>query len=225
MELDWSEQSPHIRSLFHPWRPGDGYEEAEIVETEERLGLRLPTTLRNFYLAWGKRNNLTQVNNPLLSPAHLEMKADALVCWATNQGSVIWSMLREDLKEADPPVMAKEFWLERAGELSHSHLSGFLDDMTYNHAFIPGRAIHGGWTGPYDPHLPDHHIAWLEKHWSKATAGKLVFALETDQPPTLYVRDGQAFWTEEGTSCLAARDAETLDEIAQRFQLKWTTRW
>ena len=59
MELDWSAQSPHIRSLFHPWQPGDGYEEADIVAAEKRLGVRLPTTLRNFYLAWGKRKDLT----------------------------------------------------------------------------------------------------------------------------------------------------------------------
>ena len=25
MEFDWSEQSPHIRSLYRPWQPGDGY--------------------------------------------------------------------------------------------------------------------------------------------------------------------------------------------------------
>ncbi len=48
MEPDWSEQSPHIRTLFRPWQPGDGYDEAEIEAAEARLGVRLPTTLRNF---------------------------------------------------------------------------------------------------------------------------------------------------------------------------------
>jgi hypothetical protein len=51
MELDWSAQSPHIRTLFHPWPPGDGYDEATIQVAEARLGLHLPATLRNFYLA------------------------------------------------------------------------------------------------------------------------------------------------------------------------------
>jgi hypothetical protein len=49
MELDWSEQSPHIRTLYRRWQPGDGYEEAIIAAAEAKLGLRLPAILRNFY--------------------------------------------------------------------------------------------------------------------------------------------------------------------------------
>ena len=60
MELDWSEQSPHIRTLFRPWQPGEGYDEADIPEAEARLGVRLPPLLRNFYLAWGMRHDLTK---------------------------------------------------------------------------------------------------------------------------------------------------------------------
>src|SRR5581483_10929314 len=39
MELDWSEQSPHIRTLFCPWQPGDGYDEMTVQAAEERLGI------------------------------------------------------------------------------------------------------------------------------------------------------------------------------------------
>lgn len=78
MELDWSEQSPHIRSLFHPWQPGDGYDEAAIVAAEARLGVRLPTTLRNFYLAWGKRKDISLRSHPLLSPDELMFRDNAL---------------------------------------------------------------------------------------------------------------------------------------------------
>lgn len=35
MELDWSEQSPHIRSLYRPWQPGDEYGEA-ILQAARR---------------------------------------------------------------------------------------------------------------------------------------------------------------------------------------------
>jgi hypothetical protein len=74
MELDWSEQSPHIRSLYHPWQPGDGYDEAEIEAAEARLGFRLPSTLRNFYLAWGRRQDLTSSRSP---------EGDGIPCLAT----------------------------------------------------------------------------------------------------------------------------------------------
>src|SRR5579862_2689101 len=109
MELDWSEQSPHIRSLFHPWQPGDGYDEATIAAAEARLGVRLPKVLRNFYLAWGRRRDLTKLNHPLLAPDALQMRTDTLIFWVENQESYDWGIPREALEEADPPVVVKNF--------------------------------------------------------------------------------------------------------------------
>jgi hypothetical protein len=233
MELDWSEQSPHIRTLFRPWRPGDGYDEATLQAAEARLGVRLPATLRTFYLAWGRRRDLTRLNDPLLSPDALLLRSDTVLVGVENQCAYDWGVPREALEEANPPVVAKDFtvggWQDES-ELpwtrSHDHLSSFLDDLTYGHAFSRGGAIHGGWTDffRHPRALPAHQIAWLEEHWSKAKATSLVFGLVTDSPPTLYVRDGQAFW-ECGGRCMAAREAEVLDELGQRFQLTWATRW
>ncbi len=45
MELDWSEQAPHIRTLFRPWQPGDGYDKAAFQTEEAQLAARLPVTL------------------------------------------------------------------------------------------------------------------------------------------------------------------------------------
>jgi hypothetical protein len=53
MDLDWSEQSPHIRTLFRPWQHGDGYPEDDLAAAEVRCGVRLPVTLRSFYGTWG----------------------------------------------------------------------------------------------------------------------------------------------------------------------------
>ena len=125
------------------------------------------------------------------------------------------------LGQADPPVVVT--WNEEPLEWTarHAHLSNFLDTMTYYRAFGHG-AIHGGWTHLDGPSLPDHHIAWLEEYWSKATVSSpWVFA---NPLPTLYVRDGQAFW-ESGGCSLAAREDEAVDEISQRFQITWAHRW
>ena len=71
-------------------------------------------------------------------------------------------------------------------------------------------------------------MAWLEEHWSKVTFRPMVFGLvpDTDRYPwvTLYMRDGQALSYIGGYS-IAARRAEALDEIAQRFQITWARRW
>lgn len=235
MELDWSEQSPHIRSLYRPWQPGDGYEEAEIAAAEARLGLRLPVTLRNFYRAWGQRRALTQLSDPMLSPDELVIKAETLIFWVENQAVYYWGVPLEALEEANPPVAittsGPKGW-DVESQLhwrpSHPHVSSFLDDMIYRNAFNTNGAIHGGWTLLNPPALPAHHIAWLEENWSKASiVSPLVFGYAADETidlPPLYVRDGQAFYS-FGWCCLAAREAKVVTEITQRFQLTWAKRW
>ena len=39
MELDWSKQSPHMRTLYPPWQPGDSYTEATLQTAEPQLGV------------------------------------------------------------------------------------------------------------------------------------------------------------------------------------------
>jgi hypothetical protein len=238
MELDWSDQSPHIRTLFRPWQPGDGYEEASIQAAEARLGVRLPSPLRTFYLAWGKRHDLAKIHHNLLAPDALVIRADTLIFWVDHQAVWYWGVRCQALEQTDPPVVWTESgpsgW-EAESELewkpSHAHLSSLLDDMTYLHAFYPGGAIHGGhYTRPHNPELPPRHRRWLEEQWTTATIVSPLFygyfmPDEDDSYPPLYVREGQAFCWEYAGCRLAAREVEAVDEMAQRFQMTWTTRW
>ena len=41
-----------------PLRDGDGYSQAELNAAEDRLGLKLPTALREAYMLFGKRADL-----------------------------------------------------------------------------------------------------------------------------------------------------------------------
>jgi hypothetical protein len=229
MELDWSEQSPHIRTLYLPWQPGDGYDEATIQAAEARLGVRLPATLRNFYLAWGRRKDLTQMDDHLMNPDQLRIETDLLLfCWE-NQVVCSWGVRREALEEADPPVVTQfsrpseeEVALGLDWMSTHTHLSSFLDDMTYGHA-IAGGAIHKAFSASVAPQ--PQQIAWLEEHWQKAQVTPMCFGLdpEDDAPPTLYIRKGQALvWTYRCD--VAAGSAEALDEIAQALQITWVHR-
>jgi hypothetical protein len=237
MELDWSTQSPHIRSLYHPWQPGDGWDEATIQAVEARLGLRLPNPLRRFYLAYGRRRDLTQANHPMLDPDELVVRADTLIFCVENQAVVYWGIQCEALEADDPPVVVT--WSGPSGwdveselnwESSRAHLSGFLDDLLYLHA-----GVYKAMTDWDAPSPPEQHIAWLEENWSKARVGPLFYGVDAPESaidstwPPLYVRDGQAFCWHPGNNgrgiyWLAAREAEALDEISQRFQIKWRTR-
>ncbi len=95
------------------------------------------------------------------------MRAGTLIFWVENQAVFYWGVRQEVLEEADPPVVITESGLsgwrvesELHWKPSHAHLSSFLDDMAYRHAFAGG-AIHGGWTRPGLPDLTADQIAWL----------------------------------------------------------------
>lgn len=233
MELDWSEQSPHIRTLFHSWQPGDGSDEATIQAAETRLGFRLPAVLRNFYLAWGRRRDMTEQGYLLLEPGHLELREDTLQLCLGDQAIFAWGIANQRLQEANPPVVVElpgaVEWQED-GSLwtpSHVHFSSFLDDLVYLAVFCGG-ALHGGWTKPNLPALPESQLAWLETYWHKATVTPMalnrIWYSPSDVMPSLYVRDGQALWYDARCG-FAAREAEMVDEIAQRFQISWVEQW
>ncbi|MFB7368963.1 SMI1/KNR4 family protein [Streptomyces sp. NPDC056222] len=105
---------------------GDGWAETDLVAAEERLGVRLPTTLREAYLLFGRRRDLTSNHDVLLGPAelHVDDAEEALVFRHENQGAASWGVLLDSLQDEDPAVFIRpdladksaerwEGWLER----------------------------------------------------------------------------------------------------------------
>lgn len=104
----------------------DGWTEADLDAAEERLGLRLPTALREAYLLFGRRQDLTSNHDVLLGPAelHVDDASEALVFRRENQGAASWGVLLDSLQDDDPAVLIRldladksaerwEGWLER----------------------------------------------------------------------------------------------------------------
>jgi hypothetical protein len=234
-ELDWSAQSPHIRSLFEPWQPGAGYDEEALLAAEARLlpgGARLPATLRSFYRAWGRRHDLTQMNEHLLAPEQWVVHSGALIFCLENQACAYWAVPLASLAESDPPVVVAEagpepsLWevsVELDWQVSHPRVSAFLDGLTYLHAFSGG-AEHGAWSERL--RLPPEQVAWLEREWGKVTwSTPQVHGEQPAGAETLYVRDGLAMsiWTSRVNA--VAKSAEALDQVAHGFSLEWKGRW
>ncbi|MFF5536006.1 SMI1/KNR4 family protein [Streptomyces cinerochromogenes] len=81
----------------------DGWTEADLDAAEARLGLRLPTALREAYLLFGRRQDLTSNHDALLGPAqlHVDRAGEALVFRHENQGAASWGILLGSLQDAD----------------------------------------------------------------------------------------------------------------------------
>ncbi|WP_327380538.1 MULTISPECIES: SMI1/KNR4 family protein [unclassified Streptomyces] len=105
---------------------GDGWTEGDLVAAEERLGVKLPVTMREAYLLFGRRRDLTCNHDVLLSPAELYVDdaKEALVFRHENQGASSWGILLDRLQDDDPAVFIRadladktaerwEGWLER----------------------------------------------------------------------------------------------------------------
>ncbi|MFJ6614815.1 SMI1/KNR4 family protein [Streptomyces sp. NPDC091289] len=107
-------------------KDGDGWADADLAEAEERLGVRLPAALREAYLLFGRRQDLTSNHDELLGPAalYVDDAGEALVFRHENQGAASWGILLGSLRDDDPAVCVRpdladksaerwENWLER----------------------------------------------------------------------------------------------------------------
>ncbi|MFF0431730.1 SMI1/KNR4 family protein [Streptomyces sp. NPDC004327] len=105
---------------------GDGWTEADLDAAEARLGLQLPTALREAYVLFGRRRDLTSNHDVLLAPAELYVDdvKEALVFRHENQGAASWGILLDSLQDDDPAVFIRldladknaerwEEWLKR----------------------------------------------------------------------------------------------------------------
>ncbi|WP_308294009.1 SMI1/KNR4 family protein [Streptomyces sp. UNOC14_S4] len=87
----------------------DGWTEAELAAAEKRLGVRLPAALREAYLLFGRRQDLTSNHDVLLGPAELYVDdvKEALVFRHENQGAASWGILLDSLQDDDPAVFIR----------------------------------------------------------------------------------------------------------------------
>ncbi|WP_327180636.1 SMI1/KNR4 family protein [Streptomyces sp. NBC_01334] len=109
---------------------GDGWAEADLLAAEQRLGVQLPTALREAYLLFGRRQDLTSNHDVLLDPAELyvDEAREALVFRHENQGAASWGILLNSLQDDDPAVFIRPDLADKSAErwepwLEHLSLS------------------------------------------------------------------------------------------------------
>ncbi len=105
MAAFWPYYQELVAQLYQPLSSEDGFSDDEVASAEQRLGLRLPCLLREFYLLAGKRTDLNYAHNQLVHPGDLQIEDEHLVFYVENQAACIWGVRAEDLHVADPPVV------------------------------------------------------------------------------------------------------------------------
>jgi hypothetical protein len=90
-----------------PLTEDNGWAEADLHAAEQRLGVRLPPAIREAYGLFGRRRDLTSVQDRLLGPEELEVDTtgDVLVYRVENQAVAVWGVPLAAIDEPDPPVV------------------------------------------------------------------------------------------------------------------------
>jgi len=92
-----------FETLGRPLNPEDGIPEAELPVAEQRLGIRIPKALADFYRLAGKADDYTSVFNRLLPPNELSMEYGKLMFLVENQEVVVWGTDALAEPTDDPP--------------------------------------------------------------------------------------------------------------------------
>ncbi|HEX3962749.1 MAG TPA: hypothetical protein VHZ03_39970 [Trebonia sp.] len=94
-----------------PLAPGDGVSGAEWRTAEQRIGFELPDALREAYLLFGRRADLTFRQDRLAPANRLSLDdSDAVVVFRTeNQNCAAWGVAATDAGDADPPVYVRHY--------------------------------------------------------------------------------------------------------------------
>jgi len=135
-----------IEALARPLSFEDGTAAPEIAAGEHRLGIRLPSALREYYLIAGQFDQLNRAHNQLYPPSDWFADAGKLVFMEENQAVVFWGIPTADETDDNPPVLQgvnisnqRIDWYEE-----HGCCSEFLRLMLHWQACCGGMSFTGG---------------------------------------------------------------------------------
>ncbi|WP_436791900.1 SMI1/KNR4 family protein [Yinghuangia sp. YIM S10712] len=212
-----------IRGFCAGWvralESGDGWSEADLVAAESRLGFQLPLALREAYLLFGRRGDLTGNHDVLLGPAelHVDGAKEALVFRHENQGAASWGVLLESLGDDDPAVVIRPNLADKSAEC----WEGWLESLSLCFVEIvmsESLLAEHEFCDFLDP--DDGSIELLENN-----AVRLPFPSYPTgaEPGTRWFLSGDALLRDDGGTAVLARGrtAEDLDRVRSLIPGDW----
>src|SRR5207302_2034323 len=103
----WALLSQLVTHWYTPLIQRDGYDAEDLQQCGERLGVPIPAALREWYCLAGRRSDIWNRQDTLLSPERLSFVGDLLEFYVENQYVTSWGVQRRALAEDDPPVLVR----------------------------------------------------------------------------------------------------------------------
>jgi hypothetical protein len=156
----------HFREIFdtlgYPLTDRAGLPSKVLVETEKRLGAKIPMALRDYYLVAGRERRFNTCHNRLLAPQKCMIDHQKLIFMKENQTVVWWSVSTRNPDSNDPPVFQGANDKPIAWVREHRKCSTFLTVMLHYQAVSGGFRFFGS-TGS-----PDNVHELLKRGWNYA---------------------------------------------------------
>jgi anti-anti-sigma regulatory factor len=86
--------------------PSDGTPDSEIDAAENDIGMRMPTSLRAFYLVAGRATDLTEAHDRFLAPRAWHVESGVVVFMEENQAVTLCGVSTDLDASDDPPALA-----------------------------------------------------------------------------------------------------------------------
>ena len=216
----WNLLREVIGQWYRPLDTGDGCPVEELVAVEERLAIKLPTALREWYQIAGRRKDVWSKQDFLLLPEILEIHEGYVVFLVENQGVWRCAVRVEECEHEDPPVYISDLDDETLWNRQSLSVSMFaIELLAYNIKFGANMVW---WASGY---LEKEAINAIEASCPKLGIGGWHW------PPCIYHghRDLLIELSDcssgEGWVYVSARTREAADEFKQTMRLIDNLEW
>lgn len=114
---------------------GDGVDAGRLQAAEDRVGILLPAALREAYLLFGRRRDLTAAQDRLVSPEQLRTDADGVLVFRVEaQYCARWGVPAGVVGRDDPPVVVNigDGWVPYSDRLSLALVEMVLSEAMFS---------------------------------------------------------------------------------------------
>lgn len=167
-------------------QPEHGCIEEELAAVEADLGFELPTALREGYRLFGRRDDLTRQQDPLVHPTGLyvdDAMNGVLVFRRENQECAYWGIPLAQLEQEDPPVVveSRQGWIPFLDRMSLAWV-----ELVLSESLVASDSHYDACELP-DPLLPTLHACYSRVDLPDHP----LWASEDDSPVRWYAAPGR----------------------------------
>jgi hypothetical protein len=125
-----------LTAAFHrPVIEGDGIDAGLLRLGEDRIGFTLPAALREAYLLFGRRRDLTAAQDSLVWPQSLQVDSDGVLVFRVEaQYCASWGVSERAIGQDDPPVVMNigDGWVPYSDRLSPALVEMVMSEAMFS---------------------------------------------------------------------------------------------